>query len=189
MGFSLQYTTVESLTGKFLLAQPVLVDPNFAKSVVLIVRHDQEGAFGLVINKPLTVNIEQALGDTVESAQGNDAPVYSGGPCQGPVFAMHADPTIGGEEPIAGVYLTTERDAINLLLFSNAEPVKLFASYSGWSPGQIESELAEGSWSIVQGDAGEAFSVDPHLWSRLHTRISLSRYVDPEHIPDDPTVN
>ncbi len=180
---------MESLTGKFLLAQPVLVDPNFAKSVVLIVRHDMEGAFGLVVNRPLTVNIADALGDTVESAKDNDAPIYSGGPCQGPVFALHTNPTLGGEEPIPGVYLTTERDGIDLLLSSAADPIKLFASYSGWSQGQIESELAEGSWVIVEGSADEAFSIDPHLWARLHTRLSLSRFVDPNRIPDDPSVN
>ncbi len=180
---------MESLTGKFLLAAPALLDPNFARAVVLIVRHDEDGAFGFVVNRPLQVDIAAALGDTIEAAKESDAPVYSGGPCQGPVFIVHTDPTVGGEEPIGGVYVTTDRDAIAQLLSAQSEPMKLFASYSGWTSGQIENELSEGSWHVLAAMTDEVFSVDTHLWSRLHTRANLSKYVDPDRIPDDPTVN
>jgi putative transcriptional regulator len=180
---------VDKLAGKFLLASAALGDPNFARSVVLIIRHDAEGAFGLVINKPLSVSVREALGESIPAARSCEAPVYSGGPCQGPVFVLHADPSIGGEEPLASLYVTTDREAIEQLLHDAADPIKLFASYSGWGAGQLENELGESSWLVVDADADEVFSVDPHLWSRLSTRANLSKFVDPQRIPDDPSVN
>ena len=181
--------SVESLAGKFLLAAPPLVDPNFVRTVVLIIRHDDDGAFGLVINRPMQVDVGAALGDAMEAARESTRPVYSGGPCQGPVFVLHADPTVGGEEPLSGVYVTTEPEAIETLLQTRADPFKLFASYSGWSKGQVESELSEGSWLVIDAADAEIFSTDPNLWSRLHTKANLSRFVDPQRIPDDPSVN
>ncbi len=180
---------MESFAGKFLVAAPPLLDPNFVRSVVLLIRHDKDGAFGLVINKPMPVTVSAALGDAIESAKSVEAPVYTGGPCQGPVFVLHVDPTVGGDEPIGGVYVTTDREAIEQLLGAAAEPLKLFASYSGWGAGQLENELNEGSWTVLDAAADEVFSVDAHLWPRLRTRVNLSKYVDTNRIPDDPTVN
>ncbi len=180
---------MESYVGKFLIAAPPLLDPNFVRSIVLIVRHDQDGAFGLIVNKPMSVTIGTALGEAIESARDVELPVYVGGPCQGPVFVLHGDPTVGGDEPVGGVFVTTDREAIEQLLRAEAEPFKLFASYSGWAAGQLEGELKEGSWSLLDATAEEVFGVDEHLWPRLHTRVNLSKYVDPDRIPDDPTVN
>jgi putative transcriptional regulator len=180
---------VPSLAGKFLLAAPPLVDPNFARTVVLIVRHDEEGAFGLIINRPMKVDVGTALGDTLEAARESTLPLYAGGPCQGPVFVLHTDPTVGGEEPVSGVYVTTEPDAIETLLQTRADPFKLITSYSGWSGGQVENELTEGSWLVLDATEPDVFSADPNLWTRLHTRASLSKFVDPDRIPDDPSVN
>lgn len=180
---------MKSLTGKFLLAAPPLVDPNFVRTVVLIVRHDEDGAFGLVVNRPTPLDIATALGDTLEAAHDIALPVYFGGPCPGPAFVLHTDPTIGGEEPLEGVFVTTDREAIETLLRNRSEPFKLFASYSGWSKGQVEGELAEGSWLVLDATNDDIFTSDPHLWTRLHTRANLSRFVKPDRIPDDPLVN
>lgn len=179
----------QSLTGKFLLASNSLLDPNFLRTVVLVVRHDEDGAFGLVVNRPMTVTVAAALAPLIEEANHIDAPVYFGGPCQGPVFVLHTDVGIGGESPLEGVYVTTDREAIEALLVAGSEPIKFFASYSGWSKGQLESELAENSWLVCDAGIGEIFAVGDNLWSRLHTQINLSKYVRPELIPDDPTVN
>lgn len=181
---------MESLAGKFLIAGPTLLDPNFVRSVVLIVRHDDEGAFGLVVNRPIpNVTIGAALGETMPTAAENGEPIYAGGPCQGVAFILHTDPTIGGEEASDGVYATTDREAIESLLQNQIEPFKLFASYSGWGAGQLESELTEGSWVVCPSSQPEIFSIDPHLWSRLHARAQLSKFVPIERIPDDPHVN
>lgn len=180
---------MEPLVGKFLLASKTLLDPNFARTAVLIVRHDDDGAFGLIVNRPLPVTVGSALGDTIEVAANVDAHVYSGGPCQGPLFVLHADPAIGGDAPLPDVFVTTDRDAIEALLVSQSEPIKFFGTYSGWSPSQLEGELEEGSWVICDATAGQVFSVDPNLWSHLFSRTHLSKYMRPDQIPDDPSVN
>jgi putative transcriptional regulator len=178
---------VESLKGKFLLASPTLLDPNFAKSVVLIVRHDDDGAFGLVVNRPLSVTVAQAIGEHIAAAAQCESPLHSGGPCEGPVFMLHRDAVIGGDEPITNVFCTTDRDAIEAIVAAPDKPSKIFGSYAGWSPSQLEAELAENAWVVCPAKAEDVFNDDPALWKALHTRAHLSRYVD--RVPDDPSVN
>ncbi|MGC4032283.1 MAG: YqgE/AlgH family protein [Tepidisphaeraceae bacterium] len=180
---------MQSLAGKFLLASRTLLDPNFVRTAVLIVRHDDDGAFGLVVNRPLPVTVSAALSDTIDAAATIDASIYSGGPCDGPVFVAHGDPAIGGDSPVSGVYVTTDRDAIEALMVANAEPLKVFGTYSGWSPSQLEGELEEGSWLICDASAEHVFSTDQDLWTRLTSRTQLGKYIDPNRIPDDPSVN
>ena len=177
------------LVGKFLLASKTMLDPNFAKAAVLIVRHDDDGAFGLIVNRPMPVTVGAALGDAIEVAANVDAAVYSGGPCQGPVFVLHADPAIGGDAPLDDVFVTTDRDAIEALLLSQAQPIKFFGTYSGWSPNQLENELEEGSWVVCDATAAQVFSEEDNLWARLFSRAHLSKYLPPDRIPDDPSVN
>jgi len=178
-----------TLTGKFLLATTRLLDPNFAQTVILLIRHDAQGAFGFVVNRPTDLMVADALGGVLDDAGHIDSPVYFGGPCQGPLFVLHRDAGIGGENPLPGVHLTTDRDAIEALLVAGAEPAKFFGTYSGWSPEQLETEIAEGSWLIYDGTADDAFSTDARLWHKLNARIHLSKYMPPERIPDDPSVN
>jgi putative transcriptional regulator len=178
-----------SLTGKFLLASKELLDPNFARSAVLIVRHDDEGAFGLIVNRPTPVSVGKALGESIDAALTNTRAIYAGGPCEGPVFVAHADEAIGGESPLPNLFITTDRDAIETLLMANANPLKVFATYSGWSPNQLESELQEGSWLVCDASAAQVFADDQNLWSTLFSRVHLSKYLPPDRIPDDPTVN
>ena len=180
---------MKSLAGKFLLASKALIDPNFARTAVLIVRHDDDGAFGLIVNRPMPLTVGAALGDTIDAAVNVDAAIFSGGPCEGPVFVAHGDPGIGGDSPVDNVFITTDREAIETLLVAQSSPLKVFGTYSGWSPSQLESELDEGSWLVCDATAGHVFSVDPNLWSALFSRAHLSKYVPPDRIPDDPSVN
>ena len=178
-----------TLTGKFLLATAKLVDPNFARTVILVIRHDSQGAFGFVVNRPTDLTVADALGGVIDDASQIESPVYFGGPCQGPLFVLHRDPAIGGENPVPGVHLTTDRDAIEALLVARAEPAKYFGTYSGWSPDQLEGELAEGTWLLCDATADDVFSEDAKLWSRLSARVNLAKYLPPELIPDDPSLN
>jgi len=177
------------LTGQFLIASKKLLDPTFAHAVVLIVRHDGDGAFGFVVNKPTGVTMAAALQGVLDEAADLLAPVYNGGPCEGPAFVAHTDPSIGGEQPTPGVFVTTDRDALRLLILTDSQPIKLFATYSGWSPGQLEAELNEGSWHVSPAVANDIFEIDNTLWQRLTNRAQLSQYINPNRIPDDPTVN
>lgn len=181
---------MKSLAGKFLLASPTLDDPNFTRAVVYIVRHDEiDGALGFVVNRPLPLTLAAACGPSLEAAIGLDDPVFSGGPCRGSLFVIFIDETYGGED--AGVVrYSAERAVIEALLRDGVEPLKFLVSYAGWTSGQLEGEIETGSWEIVEPAApDEIFSLDRRLWERLHTRLALSRFVDPRRIPDDPSVN
>src|SRR5687767_13714735 len=123
------------------------------------VRYDEDGAFGLVVNRPMSISVDNEQSPEIKEANNVEDPVDFGGPCQGPVFVLHGDPAIGGESPVDGVFVTTDREAIEALLAAGSEPIKFFASYSGWTKDQLEGELAENSWIVCDAGIGEIFAV------------------------------
>jgi putative transcriptional regulator len=150
--------------GSFLVARHVLQDPNFRQSVVLLLQHGAEGAFGLVINRPA-------------KSKGAPFPVFNGGPCKAQGLLMlhgHADWTNdvpGNAAPgvAPGVFMG---DAACLKRASEAadEPVRfrVFSGYAGWGPGQLEGELASGAWTIVPASAQLVFDTPvEELWESL----------------------
>lgn len=189
-----------SLAGHFLVAGPTLVDPNFFRTVVLIVQHNDQGALGLVLNRPTTATVADVWAKLAgeegeaesESADGVELGVTGsirhGGPCEGPLMVLHDEPAAGDLEIIPGLYFTTDRGKIEHLLQFHTSHALVFVGYSGWSAGQLESELASNSWLVAPAKATDPF--DPTVtWGRLATRALLSPYVRPEQIPDDPSVN
>ena len=181
-----------TLRGKFLLAGGNLIEPNFARTVILIVRHDADGALGLVVNRPLGVTLDEACGPGVEAARGVGVPLFHGGPCgspdgdsnsSGPLMAIHGMPELarndsgddsGDEEsepwsePVGpGVWFTTRTEALVELMGRVRESlgaadasvgVKFAAGYAGWGSGQLESELAEGSWQVCDAPPADVFA-------------------------------
>jgi putative transcriptional regulator len=180
---------VKNLRGHFLLAAESLVDPNFARSVVLLVKHDAEGALGLIVNRPTDYTVAQACED-VEAAEGVDEMIFSGGPCPGPMMALHERSELDdGELVIEGVHFTASRPVLEQLMSEPAGPRRFFAGYAGWGAEQLEGELAEEAWVVLPATPSDVFSDDPQLWNRLMGRANLLKYVRPERIPDDPRVN
>jgi putative transcriptional regulator len=153
-----------SLAGSFLVAKPTLRDPNFRKSVVLLLQHGPQGAFGLVVNNPSTV-------------EGFPCPVFAGGPCESPgAILLHGreewlDPGDDREtrEVAPGVFLGDE-DCFRRVSEGeeDASRCRLFAGYSGWGPDQLEGEMVTGSWAVVPA-TGELLFDTPveELWDRL----------------------
>jgi putative transcriptional regulator len=134
------------LTGSFLVAKPTLHDPSFRRTVVLLLQHNEDGAFGLVVNRPSKVD-------------GLPFPLYAGGPCESEGLLMlhgHKDwsddpPEEPSSKVAPGIFLG---DAACLERVSDIAPghklrFRLFAGYSGWGPDQLEGELAEGVWAVV----------------------------------------
>jgi putative transcriptional regulator len=187
---------VTSRKGQLLIASRRLVDPNFARSVVLIVHHDDDGAMGLVLNRPLEVSVAEACGESVEAAAGVERPVHQGGPCPGPLMVLFGPDEedavafdASGEEVVAGVRFTAERGDIESLMRGHEGRIKYFANYSGWGADQLESEITEGSWLLTPATAGDVFASDAAQWTKLATRLTLGQWIDPARIPDDPSVN
>lgn len=179
----------ESHRGELLIASRSLRDPNFHQSVVLIVRHDEEGALGVVLNRPLDVTVADACGEALAAASSVEAPLHLGGPCEGPLVVLHGDPGGGGDEVISGIHFSSDQEEIESLMWGNKSPVKYIAGYSGWGPKQLENEIESGAWLLVPATAEHIFAPAKSQWSRLTAWIALGKQIKPESIPEDPSVN
>lgn len=187
------------LKGKVLIASPKLQDPNFARSVVLIVQHDENGAMGLIINRALETTVAEAWTQVSSVPYPNNDPLFQGGPCEGPLIVLHKDANKGQMEVYDGIFLSSDADAVKSLVDDVADPLKFFVGYAGWSAMQLESELAEGAWQVAEINSNLILSTPGELWEELQKRIkaigkSMSQTavrpaVDPKLIPPDPHVN
>lgn len=173
------------LAGRLLVASPRLVDPNFARTVVVLLNHDEQGAMGLVINRPTEVQVGDHLPEWVDSLVSPPV-VFYGGPVEQSVGIGLRRSFDAGEAatPLPGVIM------VDLAGGESGEArglIRVFAGYSGWGPGQLEDEIEEESWIIVPGFAEDVFSLSPdRLWAdvlgRQGGKIALlaSMPVDPQ---------
>jgi putative transcriptional regulator len=158
--------------GKFLVASRDLPDPNFAKSVVLLVQYDDDGVVGLIVNRRSKVPLSRVLGD-VPGAKDRPDPIYAGGPVgKTGVLALLRAPAKPGDAKrvFADVYLISSKELLQKTIASPAtsNAFHVYLGYAGWAPGQLEHEVDLGAWYIFHGNAAAVFDSDPDtLWSRL----------------------
>ena len=152
----------ESLRGKLILASPVLKDPNFIRTVVLIAEHTDEGAMGLVLNRPANSTVGEAVPDLSWLA-GDEEPVYVGGPVAETAVIVLAEfdrPELAGalvEDDLG--FIGADADDPERL-DGAIRRARVFAGHAGWGPGQLEDELAEEAWIIEPPQREEIFTVD-----------------------------
>jgi len=180
---------MDSLQGQLLIASPRLVDPNFARSVVVMVQHNDDGALGLIVNRPLQTTIKEVAEKALDIPCGVEATLHQGGPCEGPLMVVHTHETQSDIEVFPGVYFTTDRDKIEWLMAHNDGAIKFFVGYAGWAAGQLESEIETESWLLAPADARVVLDGDMEQWSKLMTSLTLGKWIDPERIPEDPSLN
>lgn len=179
----------DSLRGKLLLASPALVDPNFARRVVLITEHSEEGAMGIVLNNPSETSLDEVSAELADVA--GHGPVFVGGPVQPEALVLLAefsDPSAAAWIVAADVGLASA----NLELSALGDVVRrgrVYAGYSGWGAGQLEDELEIESWIVEPPLPRELFPEDPdHLWNDVLARKG-GQYALVARMPDDPSVN
>jgi putative transcriptional regulator len=185
----------ESLRARLLVATPTLGDPNFDRTVVLMLEHTPEGAVGLVLNRPSGTDLDEAGADWEgwDLLAAGPAVVFVGGPVSRTAVicvARLGDPHLGdaaeeGFQPLLG--------DIGLADMGGAprgiEAVRLFAGYSGWGSGQLEGEISEGAWFVVDADPGDALTGEPEtLWEDVLRRQG-GRLAMFALCPSDPTQN
>jgi putative transcriptional regulator len=184
---------VDSLKGHLLIAPAYLADPNFSRSVVLMIQHDREGAFGVILNRPSG----RSIADVWQELRGNPCDcreqVHLGGPVTGPLVVLHAEPELAEMRVVDGVYCSMSAERIEEIVSADRKLVRFYAGYSGWGGGQLESELATGSWLTVPGDVEAVFHVpDEELWTRATREASstdLFTAMPGAEGPDDPSLN
>jgi putative transcriptional regulator len=184
---------MESLTGRLLVATPSLRDPNFERTVVLLVAHEDGGALGVVLNRATEVPVSDVLGPW-DSLANEPAVVFEGGPMQpeAAICLARVRPGVGempGFNLVSGAVGTIDLSADPEALRTSIVCVRVFAGYAGWSPGQLEGEISTGSWFVFDALPGDAFTARPDdLWPMvLRRQGGLMAAV--AHFPVDPTLN
>ncbi|MEM1354442.1 MAG: YqgE/AlgH family protein [Planctomycetota bacterium] len=188
---------MESLSGKLLVASPGMDDPNFARAVILMIEHHDEGALGLVLNRVMERRVEEVWEQiTLEDCQ-VDEPLRFGGPCPGPVMMLHDRRDCAGVELAHGVCFSSEPEQVVAATGDpppSGRPRTYFASYSGWGSGQLESELDQGAWLVASASRDVVFDpdADDGLWMRVLASIDRAiamLALNPNLVPRDPLMN
>jgi putative transcriptional regulator len=169
---------IASLTGQLLIAAPTIGDPRFAHTVILMVRHDREGAFGIVINRPVgegsIASLLEGAGEDVSGISGS-VRIFSGGPVQQELgFVVHSaeyhlDETLEVDGRVA---MTANRQVLRDIGHSRGPVKSLFAlGYAGWGPGQLDGELARHDWFTTPAEPRLIFDDDRgNLWDDAMAR-------------------
>jgi putative transcriptional regulator len=168
---------VTSLAPCLLLSMPQLVDPNFNRTVVLLCRHNEEGAFGLVVNRPLVTSgrIEINLDPPVSTDR--ELQVWIGGPVEPQriwvLVGSEADADDAGIRIAERLHLSTSPDLVRRLLEPHSPPhARLIVGYAGWGAGQLEAELQASAWLMSEVDRGVIFDVPPaEMWETAIRRL------------------
>ena len=157
------------LKGRLLIASPTLLDPNFFRTVIFVLEHGEEGAAGLVLNRPSDTDVADVLPGW-EDLTGRPAVVFAGGPvAPGSAICLALAPTGGPVHeglsrlsgPVAAVDLEREPAELSPVVTT----ARMFSGYAGWGEGQLEAEIDEGAWFVVDAEPGDAFSSRPDsLW-------------------------
>ena len=181
-----------SLQGNFLIASPHLGDGNFNRSVVLMVKHDEDGAFGFVLNRPTGNTVAEVWKLVSEDASDRQDPIYLGGPVQGPLMAVHGLASAAETEILDGVYLSAHKDQLKEVVAAENASLRLFSGYSGWGAGQLEGELEAGGWLVAPATAELVFHDKDDLWERVMHSVAqdiMAPSLKAKHVPNDPTLN
>ena len=180
---------METLRGSLLLAAGGLFDPNFRRTVVLIAEHGEEGALGLVLNRPAKVRVQDAaplLSGLVEP----EAPLFVGGPVQPDAVLVLAEFTdaVFADRPVVGAVGFAD-PSLDPNLVQGIVRARVFAGYSGWGPGQLEGEMTESAWIVEPALPDDVFTLEPErLWMSVLRRKG-GGYRMLSLMPDDPSSN
>lgn len=183
----------ESARGRLLVATPDLHDPNFSRTVVLMLEHGAQGALGVVLNRPVDLRVEEVLPEWAERASA-PACLFVGGPVS-PAAAIGLGRGVGegvgvgeGFEALFDGIGTLDLDLENHPVPDLAD-LRIFVGYAGWAPGQLEQELDAGGWLVLDLAPEDPFTPDPsQLWTRVlrRQRGTTAMFA---LAPEDPSTN
>jgi len=189
--FQIQSNNLKPAKGKLLLSEPLMGDYYFGRSVVLLVEHNREGSFGVILNKPVTARFN----DVISDFPAFDADIYIGGPVEtNKLFYLH---TFGSKvddalEVADGIYWGGDLEIIKELIYTgqaNENNIRFFIGYSGWGADQIDTELKRNSWIVANLGKEPFFNVRPaEMWDTLMKQLG-GKYRYWTKFPSDPNAN
>jgi putative transcriptional regulator len=193
VGDRLMTNLPESLQGHLLIAAPGLSDPNFKRSVILMIDHDDQGALGLVLNRPLNKKLSDIWRQADDKSQqpGSKAPVHWGGPVAGPLVAIHQLEAFAEVEIMPGIYFSTDKKRVGKAIKQSAD-LRFYVGCAGWSSGQLEEEIAEGAWGILPARSVHVMAPPDNLWKQVGDELTLGVMYSKlglQSLPDNPEAN
>ena len=181
-----------NLTGKLLIAEPMLEDPNFERSVVLLIEHSEDGALGVVLNRPTDIDVGAVLEQWGSLA--TDPPVlYVGGPVsQDSLVALgrrRSGRDVEGWTQVLGDLGAVDLHLEPAELAPGLDGIRVFIGYSGWDAEQLEAELAQDAWVVVDAEVSDVFASDPETMWRAVLRRQGGKLARLANFPPHPSVN
>jgi len=166
--------TTESLKGKLLIAAPGMQEPTFSRTVISVLEHTDDGALGVVINRPGDASLIDIVPPVAELAS-EPAVLFAGGPVepQAAIALGFVTGTAAGDACLLVVppLVTVDLDSDPAVLAASLRELRVFSGYAGWSAGQLEGEIAVGAWYVVEALPLDAFDAEPsRLWSAVLRR-------------------
>jgi putative transcriptional regulator len=179
--------------GRLLLATPPLDDPNFDRTVIYVLEHHDDGAVGVVINRPSDEALDEPLDRWID-LQTAPSSVFEGGPVEDTALialAAAKDPDVLDEAltPIVGSIVSADLAADPALVAASVSEVRVFRGYAGWGAGQLEGEINAGAWLVIEAETGDVFTNTPaELWRDV-LRRQPGRLAWLANAPDDLSMN
>jgi putative transcriptional regulator len=184
---------MQSLEGQLLIATPELLAPLFAQSVILMINHDEDGAIGVILNKPTNTTMTDLSGKLFDDTFEWDKTLHVGGPVTGTLAVIHTVEAMADREIIPGVYLTLEATKVQHVLSQKPQPSMVVANYAGWGPGQLEGEIDRDSWLTMPASPEHVFwSGRGDLWKaaiKTFNARKMSEVLGLRGMPSDPGLN
>ncbi len=183
---------MNSLEGKLLVAAPQMRDPRFERSVILMMHHDDAGAFGVVLNRRIDETVAGLWEKLGETACGIDCQLNMGGPVSGPIIAIHGLPSAAEFEVPPGVFVAEQKRHIRELVHHPDVPLRVYVGHVGWEPGQLENEIVAGHWLTLPAKAEHVFNNDEDLWVTATRQIGQQFWrtsLNIQSFPPDVSVN
>ncbi|MEN1681582.1 MAG: YqgE/AlgH family protein [Planctomycetota bacterium] len=181
-----------SLAGTLLVASPKLRDPNFLRTVVLMLEHNEDGALGVVLNRPTHRTVAEVWDAIDAEPLDCPQPLNLGGPVTGPLIALHTLESLADKPILDGLFMSMQRDRVDELVRQTDHPFRVYTGNSGWGGGQLEGELKVGGWLTCPAAGADVFADHETIWEEVTRRIGLSIVlpgVDPDEAPPDPGLN
>ena len=184
---------MRSLKGQLLIASPSLLESFFTRTVILMLDHNEEGAAGVVLNRPTEATVAD-IAETVFS-ESFDWPkqLNLGGPVSGPLMVLHESEDLADQEVFEGLYNTVEASKVRQVVMARVEPSLILANYAGWGPGQLEGEFGVDSWLTLTATRDYVFwDGIRDLWDVVVKAVNarkLSDFLGLKGVPADPTLN
>ena len=182
---------MRSLAGHLLVASPYLENSPFSQTVILLLQHTDEAAWGVVLNRLAGETIPDFWKQVSDEPCETDQELNVGGPIAGPVLAVHRCRDLAEAAVPPGVFVATDKDRLNQLVHQTEHPFRLFVGLSGWTAGQLETELEAGVWLTMPASVEDVFGDADELWRSALREVghAFTRSLGIKHIPQDVSVN